>query len=89
MIDREKVVIDLIELAQRYFILCKNRDDYTPEMLAPELIDQILTTPELAIVNRSAKLPESTFCQRCEGNGLLYADGKAHYISDKAPVILC
>lgn len=28
-------------------------------------------------------------CQRCEGNGRLYADGKAHLINDNAATILC
>lgn len=28
-------------------------------------------------------------CARCEGNGLLYADGRTHYHSEQAPTIPC
>lgn len=32
---------------------------------------------------------ETDCCQRCEGNGQLYADGKAHFPSEDAPTIHC
>ena len=32
---------------------------------------------------------ETECCPRCEGSGNLYADGKAHYMSESAPTILC
>lgn len=32
---------------------------------------------------------EKTCCHRCEGNGRLYADGKAHLLSEGANTILC
>ena len=32
---------------------------------------------------------ETECCSRCEGNGRLYADGKAHYPSENADTILC
>lgn len=32
---------------------------------------------------------ETKACSRCEGNGRLYADGKAHLISENAATILC
>jgi hypothetical protein len=32
---------------------------------------------------------ETDCCQRCEGNGRLYADGKTHLMSENAETILC
>jgi len=32
---------------------------------------------------------ETECCPRCEGNGNIYADGKAHYMSENAPTIPC
>lgn len=32
---------------------------------------------------------ETECCHRCEGEGNLYADGKAHYMSENAPTIPC
>lgn len=32
---------------------------------------------------------ETDCCSRCEGEGNIYADGKAHYMSENAPTILC
>ena len=32
---------------------------------------------------------EDRCCPRCEGNGTVYADGKAHLLSEGAPTMLC
>ena len=32
---------------------------------------------------------ETECCPRCEGNGRLYADGKAHHVSENADTIFC
>ena len=32
---------------------------------------------------------ETDCCPRCEGEGNIYADGKAHYMSENAPTIPC
>jgi len=37
-----------------------------------------------AIVN-----DEGERCRRCEGSGAIYADGKAHYVTEGAPTISC
>lgn len=38
---------------------------------------------------KDQSLPEPDVCQRCEGNGRLYADGKAHYYSENKPTVYC
>jgi len=32
---------------------------------------------------------EGETCGRCEGNGAMWADGKAHYMSENCPTVLC
>lgn len=53
-------------------------------------VDQLETLcRQLAEALKQIAEGETSCCPRCEGNGRLYADGKAHYMSEGAPTIFC
>jgi hypothetical protein len=45
--------------------------------------------PLLAVLAEDQETPQSDSCYRCQGDGALYADGKAHYPSEHAPTVAC
>ena len=49
----------------------------------------IAAAPELLAALQEITDGESQCCSRCEGDGELWADGKAHYPSEQRETILC
>ncbi len=60
--------------------------------IADELADKyplVNAAPQLREALRQIAEAESVCCPRCEGDGRLWADGKAHYPSEQRDTILC
>lgn len=76
---------------------------WTPEPYKPQGVVAHIETCLAVLRSADAKLAEyegllaklaalgreSCVCSRCEGNGAVYADGKAHYMSEHAPSKPC
>jgi len=54
-----------------------------------EAFQALAVSAEFAAWLRERWAETSELCQHCEGNGAVYADGKAHYYSSGAPTTLC
>lgn len=57
--------------------------------LIAENIKRIFRDAGYVLLAEDQSVPEMETCPRCDGSGYLYADGLAHYPSDRVPTMRC
>lgn len=88
MIKLPKLTKIVTHGGQRGFVIVGKEEALT-ETQAAEVIRQVEAHEGLVEALEQIRDLETECCSRCEGNGRLYADGKAHFLSENADTILC
>lgn len=70
-------------------LYCDGNDIFDDAPIVTEIARKLNAFDEMLAALSEIAGMQPVGCQRCEGNGRLWADGKAHYPSENLPTTAC